>query len=70
MTEEERDPELVRLRSKLADAIETLNEGWDSIPDGWFSMKELVSGMTFTPDEWTNALGMMRFVYDTSKGLN
>jgi len=70
MTEEERDPELVRLRSKLADAISTLNEAWNAIPDGSFSTEELVSGMTFTPDEWTNALGMMRFVYDTSKGLN
>jgi len=70
MTEEERDPELVRLRSKLADAIAGLNEAWDSYPLRSFSTEDLVSGMTFTPDEWANALGMMRFVYDTSKGLN
>jgi len=65
MTEEERDPELVRLRSKLADAVTNLNEVWAAIHEVTVTAQSLVASTELTEDEWDHARSTLVFVHDT-----
>ncbi len=60
MTEEERDPELVRLRSKLADAIETLLIVNTATDDD----EALLAGLQFSHKDWVNARGCVEWLGD------
>jgi len=75
MTEEERDPELVRLRSKLADAIDTLN----AISDTDEEWTEYVKDTHYTDEEFERAVDALTDlanarvrpdVYGSNKGGN